>query len=211
MKILILILILLSGVCLQAQEAKNKFVVSGMLAHYDQISKYHSADVIIGYYRYPIDPGIEVLYLKNLNKTFSLGTGVCYQKGRMSDFIHNPYKFNFAEVSIPFLFSSRFKLDEKNGLLFTTGLYCGKTILRRVYFLDSVNNWGEIPDFDIGYYSDDVFFLDIYFSAGYSYSILQKSSISITPFIKYRPNTVWLNSFQKKLHYGVKLSYSFNF
>jgi hypothetical protein len=193
-----------------AQEAKNTIDISGILAHYDQISKYEGAKYIIGYYQYPVDPGIEALYFRNLNNNISLGTGICLQKGRITDFIINPYRFHFAEVSIPVLFSSRFKFDERNGLLITTGLYGGKTILRKAESASNVYDWYEIPDFNIGWYSDDVFFLDIYFGAGYSYSILQKSSISIMPFVKYRANTVWLNSFQEKLHYGVKLSYSVN-
>jgi hypothetical protein len=208
MKIFILIVIIISGIPLRAQETKNSIVLSGVLAHYEQISKYRSAKVVPGYYLYPIDPGIEVLYLRYLNKNISLGTGICYQKGRISDFIINPDRFNFSEVSIPFLLSSRFKFDERNGLLITTGLYGGKTILRKAEFIDSLNAWHENSDFDISWYSDDVFFLDIYFGAGYSYSISPKSSISIMPFIKYRANTVWLNDFQEKLHYGVKLSYS---
>jgi len=211
MKTLILIVIIFSGIQVRAQEAKNTIVLSGILAHYEQISKYGSAEVIIGYYQYPVDPGIEFLYLRNLNKNISLGTGICYQKGRISDFIRNPDRFNFAEVSIPVLLSSHFKFDKRNGLLITTGLYGGKTILHKAEFMDNLNAWHENRDFDISWYSDDVFFLDIYFGAGYSYSISQKSSISIMPFVKYRANTVWLNDFQKKLHYGVKLSYSFNF
>jgi hypothetical protein len=194
-----------------AQEAKNKIVISGILAHYEQISKYRRAKYVDGYYQYPVDPGIEVLYLRNLNKNISLGTGICYQKGKIMDFIFNPYRFHFAEVSIPILFNSSFKFDEKNGLLISTGLYGGKTILLKAENTGSAYGWQENPYFDIGYYSDDEFFLDLYFGAGYSYSISQKSNISIMPFIKYRANTVWLNDFQEKLHYGLKLSYSINF
>ncbi len=149
--------------------------------------------------------------IRNLNNYFSLGTGVCYQKGRISDFIRNPYRFNFTEVSIPFLLSSLFKLDEKNGLIITTGLYGGKTILHKAEGTGSIDGWYEIHDFDKSWYSDDVFFLDIYFGAGYSYSISKKSKISLTPFAKYRANNVWLNEFQKKLHYGAKLNFSLNF
>lgn len=129
------------------------------------------------------------------------------------DFIANHNRFHFAEVSIPILFSSHFNFDKRNGLLIATGLYGGKTILLKAEGTGTTDGWYEISDFDIGLYpdySDDVFFMDIYFGAGYSYSLSQKSIISITPFVKYRVNTVWLNSFQKKLHYGVKLSYSIN-
>jgi hypothetical protein len=206
---LMILLQFVNPVC--AQEAKNKIVISGILAHYEQISKYGSANVVPGYYQYPVDPGIEVLYLKNLNKNISLGTGICYQKGKIMDFMYNQYRFHFAEASIPFLLSSHFNLDERNGLLISTGFYGGKAILLKAESTSSTDGWHEISDFDIGWYSDDVFFLDIYFGAGYFYSISQKSSISIMPFVKYRANTVWLNEFQKKLHYGVKLSYSFNF
>ncbi len=64
MKNIILILILFTGIELQAQEAKNTFTVSGILAHFDQITKYHSAKVVPGYYEYPVDPGVEILYYK---------------------------------------------------------------------------------------------------------------------------------------------------
>jgi len=191
---------------------KNTIVLSGILAHYEDISKYgHN---VIGYYQYPVDPGIEVLYFRNLNNNISLGTGVCYQKGRTMDFIKNQDRYHFAEVSIPILFSRHFNFDKRNGLLIATGLYGGKTILLKAEFTGSTDGWYEIPDSDIGLYpdySDDVFFLDIYFGAGYSFSFTQKRIISIMPFVKYRVNTVWLNSIQKKLHYGVKLSYSISF
>jgi hypothetical protein len=211
MKIFILIVIIISGIPLRAQETKNSVVLSGVLAHYEQISKYRSAKVVPGYYQYPVDPGIEVLYLRNLNKNISLGTGICYQKGKIMDFIINPYRFHFAEVSIPILFYSHFKFDERNGLLISTGLYGGKTILIKAESAGKLGGWYKFPDFDISWYSDDEFFLDLYFGAGYSYSISQKSNISIMPFIKYRANTVWLNDFQEKLYYGLKLSYSINF
>ncbi len=76
MKIFILIVIIISGIPLRAQETKNSVVLSGVLTHYEQISKYRSAKVVHGYYQYPVDPGIEVLYLRNLNKNISLGTGI---------------------------------------------------------------------------------------------------------------------------------------
>ncbi len=203
-----LILLLQFSITICAQESKNNLVVSGMLAHYEQISKYGSAEVVPGYYQYPVDPGIEFLYLRNLNKNISLGTGIGYQKGRIMDFIINQYRFHFAELSIPILFNTHLYLNEKNGLLISAGLYGGKTILLKAESTGSTDGWYEFSDFDISWYSDDSFFLDIYFGAGYSYSISQKSSISIMPFVKYRANTVWLNDFQKKLHYGIKLSYS---
>lgn len=129
MKILIFVLIFFSVIELQAQEAKNTFIVSGILAHYGQISKYRKAKYVYGYYLYPVDPGVEVLYLRNLNNNIFLGTGVCYQKGKIMDFIINQYRFHFTEVSIPVLLSRSFNFDKRNGLLITTGLYGGKTFL----------------------------------------------------------------------------------
>jgi len=192
---------------------KNTIVFSGILAHYEDVSKYGDTHNVIGYYQYPVDPGIEVLFFRNQKKGVSLGTGICYQKGRTMDFIRNQYRFHFAEVSIPILFSSHFNFNKRNGLIITTGVYGGKTIFLKAEGYGKLGGWYEIPDSDIGLYPDyydDVFFLDIYFGGGYSYSLSQKSIISIMPFVKYRVNTVWLNSFYKKLHYGVKLSYSIN-
>ncbi len=207
MKIIIIILIFFSVFQLQGQENKNTLVLSGILAHYDQIRKYGSAKVVPGYYQYPVDPGIEVLYLRKLNNNISMGTGISYQKGKIMDFIINTERFHFAEISVPFLLSSRLKFNERNGLLITSGLYGGKTILLKAESASSVYDWNEIPDFNLAWYSDDVFFLDIYFGAGYSYSFSKNKVISLMPFVKYRANTVWLNSFQRKLHYGVKINY----
>lgn len=191
-----------------AQEAKNTFVLSGNLTHFAQISDHR--DTERGSYTYPFDPGIEALYFRHLFKNISLGTGIGYQKGRNSDFIHNQRKFDFVEVNIPVLLSRYYKFDKRKGMLITTGLYGGKTFLRKVEWMGSATGWLNQPDFDpeLSYKSNDVVFLDIFFGAGYSYSILQKSSISVMPFAKYRVNTVWLNAFQKKIIYGVKLSYS---
>jgi len=193
---------------------KNTIVFSGILAHYEDVSKYGDTHNVIGYYQYPVDPGIEILFFRKLKNGISLGTGICYQKGRTMDFIRNQYRFHFAEVSIPILFSSHFDFDKRNGLIITTGVYGGKTIFLKAEGYGKFGGWYEIPDSDIGLYpdySDDVFFMDIYFGAGYFYSFTQNRIVSITPFVKYRVNTVWLNSFQKELHYGVKLSYSFSY
>ena len=199
MKIIIIILIFFSVFQLQGQENKNTLVLSGILAHYDQIRKYGSAKVVPGYYQYPVDPGIEVLYLRKLNNNISMGTGISYQKGKIMDFIINTERFHFAEISVPFLLSSRLKFNERNGLLITSGLYGGKTILLKAESASSVYDWNEIPDFNLAWYSDDVFFLDIYFGAGYSYSFSQKQSNLTYAFCQIQGKHSLVKFFSKKI------------
>jgi len=195
---------------LDAQEKKNTITVSGIVAHYINNEKYDLNGPVEGYYKSKVDPGFEILFLRSLAKNTRIGTGLNFQKGRVASYMSGLRRFNFYELSVPAILQQDFTLNEKERCFFTTGIYGGKTVLQKYASPDSFDNWHDSNDFKyLENYSDDVYFIDIYFDAGYSKSFAKLGDVSLAPFVKYRVNSTWLNYHQDKVHVGIKLSYSF--
>ena len=195
---------------LYGQEKKNTISISGIAAHFINNEKYHLVDPFAGYYDSKVDPGIEMLFLRSITNNTKIGTGFNFQMGRVASFMSDLRRFNFDEVSIPAILQTGFTIKEKNRCFLTAGVYGGKTILKNYASPDRFENWNDSEDFEyLDNYSDDVYFMDVYFDIGYSRSFGNVGNISLAPFVKYRTNSTWLNYHQKKLHFGVKLIYSF--
>lgn len=212
LKIIILLLLLFEINSLSSQEKKNSFKISGIAAHYIGNETYGKVDYHPGYYSFPIDIGIEVNYFRHLPFSINIGTGLSYQKGRVASHVSGFRRFQFYEISIPLLLQKGYSLNQKSYLFFTTGVYFGRMNLQGVQSPTSGGTWKEFGILEhLEGYSDDNHFLDISLDAGYSCKLKKWSEISFSPFLKYRINTIWLNTHQERLHYGVKLIYSFNF
>lgn len=212
-QIIVVFMFLVSLCCttnLWGQEKKNTIVVSGTLAHFINNEKYDLNGPEPGYYKSKVDPGFEILYLRSLTKNTRVGSGFNFQGGRVASYMSGLRRFDFYELSIPVIFQTGFTVGEKNRCFFTTGIYGGKTVLQKYASPNSSGTWRDYKDFShLENYSDDVFFTDVYFDAGYSRSFAKLGDISLAPFVKYRLNSTWLNYHQDKVHYGIKLSYSF--
>lgn len=208
LKLLLALFLTFGTIHIIAQEKKNQMVISGILVHYDEIIKNDHQKAIDDYYLYPVDPGFELLFKRNLANNFSFGTGLCFQNGKISTV--GQHRFHFSEISIPIQIFKEFVLDPINGLCVTTGLYGGKMLLTKAEGADSHENWYEISEFDKTPYSNDALFLDLYLGIGYIYTLSKKSHLSLIPFGKYRIEPDWFNYFQEKFHYGIKLSYTFS-
>ncbi len=207
---MLLAIIILSATKVWGQEKKNIFRISGIAAHYIGNGNNKSLGPIFEYYNFPVDLGGELLYFRHLSEKFEIGTGFNYQNGRVASY--RSRRFEFYEISFPFVIKKDFIFNEKNSCFLTSGIYWGKTILRKTENPDSAGNWHEFPSLEfVENYSDDISFLDIYLDAGYSFSISKLSEISLAPFAKYRANTTWLNYHQNKYHFGIKLNYSLKF
>jgi hypothetical protein len=201
-------LLSLTPFLIKAQEKKNEITISGIAAHYDELQVYHGAKYIYGYYHYPVDPGIELLYSRKLSFDAYLGTGVNFQTGKIASYVNSRRRFQFMELSVPVILTMCPQINNRSGLLFIFGVYWGKLIWVRAEDEGKSENWPEVPMSAVGYYSDNIFFSDLYFSTGYFHSFPEVGKLSLTPFIKYRTNTTWLNYYEKKFHYGIKLSYT---
>ncbi|MDP2888295.1 MAG: hypothetical protein Q8P34_04910 [Bacteroidota bacterium] len=212
-QIVVVFMFLVSLCCtinLDAQEKKNSITVSGIIAHFINNEKYQLNGPEPGYYESKIDPGLEILVLRSLTKNTKIGTGFNIQKVRVASYMSGLRRFDFYELSIPVIFQTGFTVGEKNRCFFTTGIYGGKTILQKYASPNSSGTWRDYKDFSqLENYSDDVYFIDAYFDTGYSRSFANLGDISLAPFVKYRLNSTWLNYHQDKVHYGIKLMYSF--
>jgi hypothetical protein len=206
-----MLLIALSPLLLKAQEKKNEITISGIAAHYDGMYKYTRTKSLDGFYLPSIDPGIEISYSRICNDFF-ITTGLNLQQSWVASYTDSFLRFISKELAVPVKVTVRSKRNDKSGLLLTSGLYVGKLIRVKVENQGKTETWHEIPkSFLLDIYSDDNLFADIYFSTGFYQSFKKIGKLSLTPFVKYRINTTWLNYYEKKIHYGVKLSYSLDF
>jgi hypothetical protein len=195
-----------SSSLISAQEKKNEITISGIIIHYQGAG--YKIDYN-GYYKFPIDPGIELLYFRRLSKSFSFGTGFNFQKGRIASSNIFLSRFKFEEISIPLIFTKDFTFNSKSGLCLSTGLYSGKILLLNAEHEGHLDYWDKWDDLKyIPNYSNDVLFIDVYFSTGFFYTFSKRNKLSLNPFFKYRVNRTWFNDYEKKFHYGIKLSYT---
>lgn len=201
---------MLFGRQLYAQSEKNLLINSGIIAHY--IGKENYNEDTWGYYTFPVDPGYEILYFRKIRETLYLGAGYNYQAGRFSSVVDFIIRFQFTEQSLPIVIRKEFFLKEKTYWFACSGLYFGRNRTSKVESLKKNGGW--YPPFDmelVANYYDDNSFIDFYFDSGYSYSLNKWSEISTSAFLKYRINTTWLNYHERRLHYGIKLSYILKF
>lgn len=197
---------------LYGQEKKNTITIGGIAAHYINNEKYQLIGPFNGYYKFPVDPGFELLYLRPLWENLKVGTGFNFQQGRVASYMSGLRRFQFTEVSIPLILQGTTEINQKNSFFITSGIYTGAIPRIKAESPDKGENWNEYADFDmLEKSSDDIWFVDIYFDAGYSRSVAKNGNISIAPFVKYRSNSTWLNYHQKKAQFGFKLIYSLKF
>lgn len=197
---------------LWAQERKNNFTVSGVFTYNTSVEdQEYNWERQHGYQRNP-SPGIELVFRRTLIKGFEFGTGINYQLGFASSYINNyERRFKFNDISVPVLLKKGFKIKDNDHWYSTTGFYIGKTTNVKVEYPTS-GPWQPWPNYStIENYSDDIVYSDIYFDFGYHTSLQKIGVFSISPFIKYRFNTTWLNYHQNKIHFGIKINYSLNF
>lgn len=213
-KLLLLTLILFITLSpLQAQKKLNDLTVGISLAHYKNVEEMHLINDFPGFYENSFDPGLEVLYNRILWKNLDIGTGLSYQWGRNASYIHALRRFRFSEISIPLILSMKFIFFKESGILLSSGIYGGK--IGHIITENPTSGGEWIGDEGVTKstkgYSDDDGFLDFYFAIKYYHTVFAKDVVSVTPFLRHRLNTTWLNYHQQKMHYGVKLNYSLKF
>jgi hypothetical protein len=207
--ILVILFLILSSSLISAQENKNEITISGIAAHYIHNEKYHNLGPFNGYYKFPVDPGIEILFFRSLTKNTKLGTGLNFQKGRVASLMNGLRRFQFYEVAFPIIIQREFNLNEKIRLSLSSGVYTGVIPKINAQSPDKNENWHDYNSFDSDEKSsNDKWFADIYLTPCFSKPNSKFRDISFAPFVKYRINSTWLNYHQNKVHFGVKLSYT---
>ncbi len=189
-----------------AQEKKQSISFNTILSHY---MKPKGSDLGLehGYYFYPIDPGLEFLYKRELNNKLVLGLGINYQFGRNASNISGPRRFKFQELSIPVILQKELILNDKNWYL-TFGIYGGKIMKVIAEHANKYWEWHEWSDYNtLDFYSKDEIFMDICLDVQKEIFVWENSRILIAPYSSLRINSTWLTNYQRKLHYGLKINY----
>ncbi|HLN74406.1 MAG TPA: hypothetical protein VK205_14015 [Prolixibacteraceae bacterium] len=205
-KLLLVVFVLMSVYC-SAQESKSDLVFSGTLAHYQRLG---GNTGIQGFYNYPVDPGIEVLYQYRVANTFLLSSGLCYQYGRIASWKGSENRFRFGEISLPLIFKQLLVKDDKLNLFTSFGISYGKMLNLDWEVPEKGTGWGAVDRHQNEHYSVKNAFSDLLFDVGVSFPLSNQNAIAISPYLKYRLKDYWMEYFRKDVYYGIKISYLFS-
>ena len=150
-----------------------------------------------------------MVYYRYLTLNTCIGTGLGWQNGKVASYISGLRRFKFDEVGVPFVLRTGFTFCQHYRFFLTTGIILGDMVHITAESPDKNESWHVYKDFDsVEKNSNDTFFVDYYLDAGFSRTIFNQNEISISPFLKNRINTTWLNLHEQRFMYGIKLTYS---
>lgn len=201
---------------LNGQEKKNSISLSGTVAQYFGILDFGSPTTEDSYH-FPVSPGAQITYWRQIFSSVELGIGTNYQKVHYQSQLDTDApgyfgsrKFDYEELSIPLLVKKNFPSNDQNHWYITLGAYNG---WQRDIMLQSHSSpgWGSRDYTKVGGYSKDHFFIDLYIDAGYALPLGSFGEISLAPFYKYRFNSTWVNTYLRKSILGISLNYSLKF
>ncbi len=210
-KILNLSLILASALLfsrpLCAQLSKSSLIIGGTLAHYDRSGKFSD---IIGFYKYPVDPGVELLYQYQVSNAFFVGAGINYQLGRIANWDGQVDRFRFREISVPLFGKLKFTQSNNKNFFAVVGFSPGKMVSVDWESPAKGTGWDSVDKKYDTHYSDKDSFADILFGLGLSIPAFHHHEFAAIPYLKYRVNDNWVGYARDNFFYGIKLSYQLN-
>lgn len=191
---------------IEAQESKSSLVFSGILSHYSRSGEFLDKP---GFYKFPIDPGLEILYQFPVNKSVSLISGLSFQWAHFANYVQTVDRFRFGEIGIPIIIRKEILQKDKAKFYISSGMYGGI-----VSFLDwetlGKPEWEDVSTQYEEHYSKSDFYVDFYVDCGILYSLKNQNSISISPYFKYRIKENWMDYYRQSFFYGLKISYQLN-
>lgn len=197
------------------QEKKNSIAVNVSMAHYVNIDDFKNQQYgsYESGYKYPFSPGLELMVQRKFLNYLELGSGISFQTSKFQSHVNISYgyihRFQCTEISIPLMTKIYFSSKNNSCFFISMGMYNGLQVGVNSRFPQSVG-WTEWKELEkIAGYSDDRYFTDTYSDFGYSWRLNGKEGISLLSFINYRINATWLNTYQERIHWGVKASYQF--
>lgn len=205
---LVLVVFVLMSVCCSAQESKSSLVFSGTLNHYERSGK---TAPIIGFYKYPVDPGFELLYQYQLSNLFSFNTGINYQFGRVANWEGQVDRFRFGEISLPIIGKLNLASNNNKGLFTMVGFSYGKMAYSYWESPSKGSGWDRVDKKYDEHYSNDDSFADVLIGMGISFPIYHQNEFAFTPYLKYRVNDNWMGYALNSMYYGFKISYQLKF
>jgi len=204
---LILVLVLLFPRPIYAQLSKSSLIIGGTLAHYDRANKFSD---IIGFYKYPVDPGLELLYQYQFNNTFYLGAGINYQLGRIANWEGQVDRFRFSEISVPLIGKLKITQNNKKNFFALVGVSLGKMVNVDWESPIKGTGWDNVDKKYDPHYSDKNSFVDLLFGMGLSIPTFHHHELAAIPYLKYRVNENWIGYARDNFFYGIKFNYQLN-
>ncbi|HCY42688.1 MAG TPA: hypothetical protein DHV48_15275 [Prolixibacteraceae bacterium] len=197
------------------QEKKNSIAINVSMAHYVNIDDFKNQryDSYESGYKYPFSPGLELMVQRKFLNYLELGSGISFQTSKFQSHVNISYgyihRFQCTEISIPLEARIYFPQKNNNRFFLSLGAYNGVQVGVTSRIPQSVG-WTEWKELEkIARYSTDQFFTDTYSDIGYYWKLNEKEGISLLSFVTYRINATWLNTYQERIHWGIKFSYQF--
>lgn len=204
---LISVLVLLLPRPLYAQLSKSSFIIGGALTHYDRSGKFTD---ITGFYKYPVDPGVELLYQYQVSNTFFIDAGINYQLGRIANWEGQVDRFRFGEVSVPLMCKLEFAQSYKKNFFGVMGFSLGKMVYVDWESPAKGNEWDNVDKGYDNHYSGKDSFVDLLFGLGLSIPTFHHNEFAAIPYLKYRVKDNWIGYARDNFFYGLKFSYQLN-
>lgn len=201
---LILMLTLYSNVF--AQDRGNALIINGTLEHYIPYGRTFQHE---GFYKYPVAPGLSVLYQYQLSPKYFLSSGIVYQMGRVATYINVPNRFRFGEMSVPLILKRVLTEDEHKELSMSVGIFYGKMIHLNWEAYGS-GGWQDVAREYNEHYSEKNIFADLFFSLGITIPVNNGTKFGIEPYLKYRVKDNWMGYDRSEMHLGLMINYKFN-
>ena len=184
-------------------ERKSSIVFSGSFMH-PQGEQSGYATGTMGYYSYPVSPGIGIYYQNQLLKNSYLLFGINYQECHVASTKFGTFRFRYSEPSISIYFKHYLIEGEKIGLFSMIGLSCGQM---RSLICESHGHNYDWNDFNTSYldkYSNKKLFNDLAFNAGISSPSIH---FEIAPSLGYRIKDNWMGYYRSRFSYGLSINY----
>lgn len=152
-----------------------------------------------------INPGGEILYEWEFNKSFSLltGTEYIYSTWNYSMGSGSYFKIIAHEIFIPVILND--KLSKKINL--ALGIYSGRLVYVKSLYTDNIISRHWINNTKhTDYYSSQKFSADLFMETGFTESINRNQSIKFAPYIKYKLTDNWMVDYRSRVTIGVKIN-----
>lgn len=193
---------------LSKTESRSSLIFSSSFMHFQgQLNNNATsyASETMGYYSYPINPGLGIFYQYRIFKENYILAGTNYQICHIASTKFGIMRFRYNEQSISFHLKHYFLKNETIGLFSTIGISFGRMNLLASESHGHIANWN---DFDTKYlqnFSNDKSFVDIVFNTGVSFP---SSQMEIVPSFGYRVKDNWMGSYRQRFFYGLMVNYN---
>lgn len=181
-----------------AQESKSSLIISGSVLHFEGKQNHlvgNNANGIMGYYSYPMNSGLGILYQYQIFKENYLLAGIKYQACHVASTEDGIFRFRYWEPSISVQLKHYYFKSGKIGLFSTIGMAVGKMKSVVIESHGHGNDWNNFGTTYLQNYSSNNSFKDIIISTGV---LIPNNHIEVAPLVGYRVNDNWISFYRNR-------------